>query len=97
MNNASNQQYGLGASLILYSNFKLANPNLWNGNFNPIFIFRTIEKSINDVKNIIVSLNHMASFIDKRDIKNNREIDLLYLEDFSQAAWNPILAIYKSS
>jgi len=95
MSNASNQQYGLGASLIPYSNSKLANSNLWNSNFNPISIFRTIEKSMDDVKNVIVSLNHMASFIDKRNIKNNREIDLSYLEGFSQVAW--ISAISRES
>ena len=95
MNNASNQQYNLGASLIPYSKSKLANPNFWNSNFNPISIFRTIKKSMNNVKNVIVSLNHMSFFIDKRDIKNNREIDLSYLEDFSQVAW--ISAISRES
>ena len=95
MNNASNQQYNLGASLIPYSKSKLANPNFWNSNFNPISIFRTIKKSMNNVKNVIVSLNHISFFIDKRDIKNNREIDLSYLEDFSQVAW--ISAISRES
>ena len=46
-----------------------------------------IEKSVDNVKNIIVSLNCMASFINKRDIKNNGDIDLPYLEGFGQAAW----------
>jgi len=50
----------------------------------------------NDVKNITTSLNCITSFIDKRDIKNNKETDISYLEDFSQAAWSIISAIYKS-
>ena len=50
---------------------------------------------MDDVKNVIVSLNHIASFIDKKDIKNNREIDLFYLEGFSQVAW--ISAISRES
>ena len=72
--------------MIPYSNSELANPNLWNSNFNPISIFGMIKKSADDVKNIIVSLNHIASFINKRNIKNNRKFDLSYLEGFGQAA-----------
>ena len=41
---------------------------------------------MDNVKNNIVSLNHIVSFINKRNIKNNREINLFYLEDFSQVA-----------
>jgi len=49
-------------------------------------MFRIIEKYIKDIKNIITSLNHMASFIDKRNIKNNKESNLPYMEGFGQAA-----------
>jgi len=38
----------------------------------------------------------MASFIDKKNIKNNRESNLSYLEDFEQVVWSLISAIYKS-
>ena len=86
MNNVSNQQHSLSISSILYSNSKLANPNLKNNNFNTISIFSTIKKFANNVKNIIVSLNQITSFIDKRDMKNNREINLSYLKYFDQVA-----------
>ena len=85
MNNAFDQQCSLGVSLILYSNSKPADPNLWDSNSNPISIFGIIKKSVDNVKNIIVSLNYMVSFINKKDIKNNRKINLLYLKDFGQA------------
>jgi len=96
VNNITNQQYSLGTLLILYLNFELANPNLWDGNLDPISIFSMIKKSAEDIKNIITSLNHMASFIDKRDIKNNRENNLSYIEGFEQVVWSCISAIYKS-
>jgi len=86
INNVSNEQHGLGTSSIPYSNSEPANPNLWNSNLNPIFIFGIIKKSADDIKYIIVSLNHMASFINKRNIKNNREINFLYFEGFGQVA-----------
>jgi len=68
--------------LIPYLNSELTDLNIWDSNFNLISIFGTIKKSADDVKNIIVSLNHIASFINKRDIKNNRKFDLSYLEGF---------------
>ena len=83
VNNVTNQQHSLGASSISYSNFKLANPKLLDGNLNLISIFGIIKKSAED---IITSLNYMASFIDKRDIKNNRKSNLSCLEGFGQVA-----------
>jgi len=49
-------------------------------------MFGMIKKSVENVKNIIISLNYMTSFIDKRDIKNNRKSNLSYLKGFGQAA-----------
>jgi len=86
INNITNQQWGLGTSLIPYSSSSLADPSLWNSNVNPISIFGTIEKSAEDIKNVITSLNYIAFFIDKRDIKNNRESNIPYLKGFGQAA-----------
>ena len=60
--NNLNQHHGLGASSILYSNSDPADLELWDSKFNPISLFGMIEKSADDVKNIIMSLNHMASF-----------------------------------
>jgi len=54
--------------LIPYSNSKPADLNLLDRNFNSISIFGTIENSVDNVKNNIVSLNHMAFFINKRNI-----------------------------
>ena len=36
-------------------------------------------------------------FIDKRDLKNHRETNFPYLEDFSQTVWNLLSAIYESN
>jgi len=51
-----------------------------------------IEKSTDNVKNVITSINHIASFIDKRDLKNHEETNFLYL---GQVIWDLLLAIYK--
>ena len=45
-------------------------------------MFDMIKKLTKNIKNIITFLNHITSFIDKRDIENNRESDLSYLEGF---------------
>ena len=82
LNNSSNQQHGFSTSLIPYSDSVPADPDLWNRNLYPISIFSMHKKSKNDIKNIIISLNHMASFIDKKDIKNNRKVNIHYLVDF---------------
>ena len=55
-----------------------------------------MENLAEDVKNVITSLNDIISFIDKRDLKNNKEINISFLKGFEQAAWNVISAIYKS-
>jgi len=96
INNSADQQYSLNAVSLPYSTSDLANLDLWNSHCNTIFIFGTMENLVEDVKNVITSLNHIASFIDKRNLKNNKEINILFLKGFEQAAWNVISAIYKS-
>jgi len=63
-----------------------ASHNIWDGNLNLISMFDMIKKLAENIKNIIIFLNHMISFIDKRDIKNNRKSNLSYLEGFGQVA-----------
>ena len=45
IDNTSDQQHGISTSSISYSNSDLADPDLWDGNFNPISIFGIIKKS----------------------------------------------------
>ena len=45
-----------------------------------------IEKSTDNVKNIIILINHIVLFIDKRNLKNYGEIDFSYLKGFGQMA-----------
>ena len=55
-----------------------------------------MENLVVDIKNITTSLNCIVSFINKRDLKNNKEIDIPFFKGFEQVAWNIISAIYKS-
>ena len=73
-----------------------ASHNIWDDNLNLISMFDMIKKLAENIKNIIISLNHMISFIDKRDIENNRKSNLSYLKGFGQVAWSLISTIYKS-
>ena len=82
INNISDQQHSISISSIPYLNSNLADFDLWNNNFNSISIFGIIKKSTDNVKNIIISLNCIVSFINKRDIKNNSEVNLSYPKGF---------------
>ena len=50
-------------------------PELWDGNFHPIFLHRSIEHIVLDFKNIRDSLNFMARYI------SNKQVDSLRLND----------------
>ena len=51
---------------------------------------------MDNVKNIIMSLNYIAYFINKRDIKNNSNVNLSYLKGFGQVVQSLLSAVYKS-
>ena len=87
-NNDPDLPHNLNASSISYSNLDFADPKLWNSNLHFILLFGMIEKSTNNIENIIKLLNWMTSFINKRNFKNHRKLDLSYLEGFIQVIWN---------
>ena len=85
-NNDSNLSYSLNVSSISYFDLDPTDSKLWDSNLYPILLFGTIEKSTDNIKNIIKFLNQMAFFIDKKDFENHRELNLPYLKGFSQVA-----------
>jgi len=48
-----------------------------------------------DVNNIKTSLSHISDFISNRELKNNREKDILFLKGFGQIAFDFVSAIFK--
>ena len=64
--------------------------------FNLVSLFGTIKKMQNNLHNIKLFLNYITFFISNRNLKNNREHNILCLTSFGKAAWNFILAIYNN-
>ena len=62
---------------------------------NPIFIFSQTSLQKIDVNNIKILLTCIADFINNRELKDNREEDILFLKRFGQIAFNFISAIFK--
>jgi len=68
-----NQPCSFELSSISYSELQLANPDLWNGQSNPVFIFGITETIHKDLKNIKTSLHCIADFIRNRSLKKKQE------------------------
>jgi len=69
-NNNTNmsQPQGFNTTSILYKEHQLANIELWDSQINPISIFGNTEFISIDMKNIKISLYHIADFIKKIEI-----------------------------
>ena len=65
---------------LLYNPNMPTEPELWNGNFHPISLHRSIEHIASDSKNIRDSLNFMARYISNKQVDSLRLNDL---EDFN--------------
>jgi len=74
---STTQPYSLKLFSIPYSSLQLA---------NLIFLFGTLEKTDNNLKNIKLSLQHIIMFISERYLKSNKEKDIPSLLDFGQVA-----------
>jgi len=83
-------------SSISYSEAQPVKSKLWNDHSDPISIFGTVETILEDLKNIKISLYHIADFIKNRKLKNNRKKDVSSLVGFGQVAWTLISSIYDS-
>jgi len=86
-NTNTSQSQGFNTTSILYKKHQLANTELWYSQTNPISIFGNTESIPIDMKNIKISLYHIADFIKNKNIKNNREEDIPSIVGFGQATW----------
>ena len=68
----------------------------WDGNFRAVFLHRSIEHLVSDVKNIKELLQRMQRYILGRAIKENKANDIKDLKGVGKVAWGFILALYES-
>ena len=71
-------------------------PELWSGSFHPISLHGSIEHFASDSKNIKVSLNFMAKYIQGKQVNGNKVNDLSDFDGMGDAIWNFISSVYVS-
>ena len=71
-------------------------PELWSGSFHPISLHSSIEHFALDSKNIKVSLNFLAKYIQGKQVNGNKINDLSEFDGMGDAIWNFISSVYES-
>ena len=71
-------------------------PELWSGSFHPISLHGSIKHFASDTKNIKVSLNFLAKYIQGKQVNGNKVNDLDDFDGMGNAIWNFILSVYAS-
>ena len=71
-------------------------PELWSGFFHPISLYGSIEHFASDAKNIQVSLNFLAKYIQGKQVDGNKANDLGDFDGMGDAIWNFISSVYAS-
>ena len=71
-------------------------PELWSGSFHPISLHSSIEHFASDTKNIKVSLDFLAKYIQGKQVNGNMVNDLGDFDGMGDVIWNFISAVYAS-
>jgi len=71
-------------------------PKLWDGNFHPISLHRSIEYLVSDSKNIKDSLNFIAKYITNKQVNPAKSNNLEDFNGIGKAIWNFISSVYQS-
>ena len=71
-------------------------PDLWSGSFHPISLHGSIEHFALDAKNIKVTLNFLAKYIQGKQVDGNKANDLGDFDGMGDAIWNFISSVYAS-
>ena len=69
-------------------------PELWSGSFHPISFHGSIEHFASDSKNIKVTLNFLAKYIQNKLVNSNVANDLSDFNGMGDAIWNFISSVY---
>ena len=68
-------------------------PELWSGSFYPISLHGSIEHFASDSKNIKVTLNFLAKYIQNKQVNSGKVNDLNDFDGMGDAIWNFISAV----
>jgi len=71
-------------------------PKLWDGNFHPISLYRSLEHLASDAENIKKSLAYIATYIKNKKIEMTKSNDIKDFEGIGKATWELISFIYES-
>ena len=81
---------------LLYDPNAPIEPKLWSGSFNPISLHGSMEHLIYDIKNIKVTLDFMAKYIQNKKVNNIQANNVTEFEGMGDAIWNFISSVYKA-
>ena len=71
-------------------------PELWSGSFNPISLHGSMEYLVHDTKNIKVTLDFMAKYIQNKKVNDIQANDVTEFEGMGDAIWNFISSVYEA-
>ena len=80
---------------LSYEELQLGNYNLWDGCTNLISMFGQTTSQEIDINNIKISFICISNFISNRELKNNREKDILFLKSFGQITFDFVSSVFK--
>ena len=71
-------------------------PELWSGSFHPISLHDSMEHFASDSKNIKITLNFMAKYIQNKKVNNRKANDINDFDGMGDAIWNFISSVYEA-
>jgi len=77
-----------------YNPQALTEPELWSSSFHPISLHGSIKHFTSDSKNIKVTLNFLAKYIQNKQVNSGKVNDLNDFDGMGDTIWNFILAVY---
>jgi len=69
-------------------------PELWSGSFHPISLHGSIEHCTSDFKNIKVTLNFLAKYIQNKQVNGNSANEINDFDGMGDAIWNFVSSVY---
>ena len=71
-------------------------PELWSGSFHPISLHGSVEHLASDAKNIKVTLNFLAKYIQGKQVDGNKVNNIDDFDGMGDSIWNFISSVYAS-
>ena len=71
-------------------------PELWSGSFHPVSLHGSMEHFTSDSKNINVTLNFMAKYIQNKKVNDGKANDINDFDGMGDAIWNFISSVYEA-